>query len=59
MMKMMKMMNMMKMVKMMMMMTMTIMDHIYIKNTQPFRNSGAEQRQGCTVHVFTVNAWEV
>ena len=55
-MKMMKMMNMMKMVKMMMM---TIMDHIYIKNTQPFRNSGAEQRQGCTVHVFTVNAWEV
>ena len=24
----------------------------HFKNTQPFRNSGAEQRQGCTEHVF-------
>ena len=22
------------------------------KSTQPFRNSGAEQRQGCTAHVY-------
>jgi hypothetical protein len=36
-----------------------IMDHVHIespltwhfKNTQPFRNSGAEQRQGCTEHI--------
>jgi hypothetical protein len=27
----------------------------HFKNTQPFRNSGAEQRQGCTEHVSTLN----
>jgi hypothetical protein len=53
------------MVMMMMMMIAIIMKHIYIynhlhiesrptwhfKNTQPFRDSAAEQRQGCTVQV--------
>ena len=51
---------------MMMMMMMMVDDHgshIHLilrvhrhgpsKNTQAFRNSGAEQRQGCTVHVYT------
>ena len=48
---------------------MMIMDYIYIyilhmespptwhfKNMQPFRNSGAEQRQGCTEHVKTTRS---
>ena len=26
----------------------------HFKYTQPFRNSGAEQRQGCTEHVKTI-----
>ena len=47
---------------MIIMMMMMIIDHIYIyilkvhrhgifKNTQRFRDSGAEQRQGCAEHV--------
>ena len=55
--------NMMMMMMMMMMMVDDHGSHIHLilrvhrhgpsKNTQAFRNSGAEQRQGCTVHVYT------
>ena len=57
------MMMMMMTMTMTMTMTMMMMDHIYIyllkvppawhfKHTQPFCNSGAAQRHGCTVHVY-------